>query len=73
MRIGITGGEGFIGSSLAKIIPDSKIFKGDLQNLKNVNKFITECDRVYHFAGLNRAEPGKILINNRWLTFSSII
>ncbi|MCK4730451.1 MAG: NAD-dependent epimerase/dehydratase family protein [Candidatus Aenigmarchaeota archaeon] len=64
MNIGITGGNGFIGSHLKKKIKNPILFKGDLKDLKQVRKFILKCDRIYHLAGKNREEEGGILQNN---------
>jgi UDP-2-acetamido-2,6-beta-L-arabino-hexul-4-ose reductase len=64
MEIGITGANGFIGSYLAKSLENTHIFNGDLTELGNVRDFVLECDRIYHFAGKNRADTGEILKNN---------
>lgn len=64
MEIGITGANGFIGSYLADSLDNPHIFEGDLTELDNVRDFILECDRIYHFAGKNRADTGEILKNN---------
>ena len=55
MTICITGGEGFIGSHLAKALPDAKLFKypeSDLRFLPDALDFIEEHkpDVVYHLA-----------------------
>jgi UDP-2-acetamido-2,6-beta-L-arabino-hexul-4-ose reductase len=64
MIIGITGGEGFIGSHFSKKLSDPILFKGDLHDLESVKEFVRRCDRIYHFAGLNRENEGMILRNN---------
>lgn len=64
MRTGITGGQGFIGSHLARHLDDPLLFKGDLTNLGDACEFVSSCDRIYHLAGKNREQPGEILKNN---------
>ncbi len=64
MKIGVTGGEGFIGRHLAERIDNPILFKDDLRSLKETRNFIRECERMYHLAGLNREDPGEILKNN---------
>ena len=73
MKIGITGGEGFIGSHLVKKISDPIIFKGDLHDIEAVKDFVSKCDRIYHFAGLNREKEGGILRNNLLATGNLIL
>ena len=64
MKIGITGWRGFIGSHLVKRISGALLFPGDMRDLDTVKKFVYSCDRIYHFAGKNRAGDGEILANN---------
>jgi len=64
MKVGITGGEGFVGSHLIGKIHDPVIFEGDMKDLSLVKEFVSKCDRIYHIAGLNREEEGGILSNN---------
>lgn len=64
MKIGITGGEGFVGSYLRKKIPNAVLFEGDMKDITMVKDFVSKCDRIYHIAGLNREEEGGILSNN---------
>ena len=64
MRIGITGGEGFIGSYLKNKIEDPILFEGFLDDMDRVKEFVNDVDRIYHLAGLNREKPGEILKNN---------
>jgi UDP-2-acetamido-2,6-beta-L-arabino-hexul-4-ose reductase len=64
MKTGITGWQGFIGSYLLKHIENPILFQGDLQNIQDVKIFTSECERIYHLAGLNREQEGKILSNN---------
>lgn len=68
MKIGITGWNGFIGSHLLKRLEetDNTIipFKGNLRNLDDCQKFVRQCDRIYHIAGKNRGFSGHILANN---------
>jgi len=64
MKIGITGWRGFIGSHLSHRLNNPVLFQGDMRNLDNVKKFVGQCDRIYHIAGKNRADEGKILANN---------
>jgi len=64
MKIGITGWRGFIGSHLTQRIDNPVLFQGDMRNLDEVKSFVGQCARIYHLAGKNRAEDGKILANN---------
>jgi len=64
MRIGITGGKGFIGSNLLSRLKEPIVFEGDMKDFCIVKDFVRKCDRIYHLAGLNRAEDGEILTNN---------
>lgn len=64
MKIGITGGEGFIGSKLMERIDNPEIFKGDLRNLEETRNFVNVCERIYHLAGKNRDDLGEIIKNN---------
>ncbi|MFC1893548.1 NAD-dependent epimerase/dehydratase family protein [Chloroflexota bacterium] len=64
MNIGITGWEGFIGSYLRERLGNPVLFEGDLRDLCKVKEFVKNCQRIYHLAGLNREEEGKILENN---------
>jgi UDP-2-acetamido-2,6-beta-L-arabino-hexul-4-ose reductase len=73
MRIGVTGWEGFIGSYLVKKIANPILFRGDLRKLENVKEFVVHCDRIYHLAGLNREQEGKILANNLVATANLIL
>jgi len=73
MIIGITGGEGFIGSHFSKKLSNPIIFKGDLHDLECVKEFVTHCDRIYHFAGLNREKEGVIFKNNLLATGNIIL
>lgn len=73
MNIGITGSNGFIGSHFSKRIKNPIIFKGDLKNLEDVKHFVSQCDRIYHFAGLNREKEGFILENNLQATGNIVL
>ena len=73
MRIGITGWQGFIGSYLKGKIDNPILFQGDLRNLEDVKLFTKDCDRIYHLAGLNREDEGKILTNNLVATGNLIL
>lgn len=64
MRIGITGWRGFIGSHLAQKIDNPVLFQGNMLDLDAVEKFIGQCDRIYHLSGKNKTEDGRILANN---------
>jgi len=64
MKIGITGANGFIGRYLTAALEDPIIFKENLDSIDSIRDFITDCDRIYHLAGKNRANPGDILKNN---------
>ncbi|KGK98080.1 hypothetical protein LI82_10095 [Methanococcoides methylutens] len=64
MKVGITGGNGFIGRHLADALEDPIIFHGNLNEIDNVREFVLDCDRIYHLAGKNRADTGDILKNN---------
>jgi UDP-2-acetamido-2,6-beta-L-arabino-hexul-4-ose reductase len=64
LRIGITGWRGFIGSHLKDKIDSPILFQGDMREIKDVKRFVKECDRIYHIAGKNRDEEGVILANN---------
>ena len=74
----VTGGNGFLGSRLVKIlkekntkkivIPDSK--KYDLRNVDNCASVLKEIDIVFHLAakvggiGLNQSKPGELFYDN---------
>ena len=74
----VTGGNGFLGSRLVKIlkekntkkivIPDSK--KYDLRNVDNCVSVLKEIDIVFHLAakvggiGLNQSKPGELFYDN---------
>lgn len=73
MRIGITGWKGFIGSYLRKTIKDPILFQGDLRDLGEVKEFAKNCERIYHLAGLNRGNEGRILKNNIHTTGNLIL
>jgi len=64
VKIGITGWRGFIGSHLSQRIDSPVLFQGDMRNLADVKSFVGQCDRIYHFAGKNRANEEEILANN---------
>ena len=64
MRVGITGWKGFIGSHLTEKINNPLRFEGDMRNISDVKDFVGQCDRIYHVAGKNREDEGKILSNN---------
>lgn len=72
-KIGITGWHGFIGSYLKEKIDKPVLFKGDLKILNDVKVFVKQCDRIYHVAGLNRADEGQILANNILATGNLIL
>jgi UDP-2-acetamido-2,6-beta-L-arabino-hexul-4-ose reductase len=69
--VGITGGNGFIGSHLAKRIEYSLLFNGDLKDRKLVRQFVRECDVIYHIAGKNRGTG--ILENNLIATANLVL
>jgi UDP-2-acetamido-2,6-beta-L-arabino-hexul-4-ose reductase len=73
IRIGLTGGKGFIGRHLADRLDDPILFEGDLTNLKDVCDFVSCCDRIYHLAGKNREQLGEILKNNIILTSNLVL
>ena len=74
----VTGGNGFLGSRLVKmlkekntkkiIIPDSK--KCDLRHVDNCTSILQEIDIVFHLAakvggiGLNQSKPGELFYDN---------
>lgn len=64
MQIGITGGGGFLGQALKQAIPQCIEPSGSLVDLAVARSFVRHCDRIYHLAGKNRDDPGKILANN---------
>lgn len=65
MKTGITGWRGFIGSHLAKRVSNPVLFDGNMTYLPHVMKFVENCDRIYHIAGMNRSsDAGSILRNN---------
>ena len=64
MRTGIIGWQGFIGSYLKDRIKNPILFNGDMRRLDYVKMFVKDCDRIYHVAGKNRDDEGKILENN---------
>jgi len=45
-------------------LEDPILFEGDLTDLRDACEFVISCDRIYHLAGKNRAQPGEILKNN---------
>lgn len=60
----MTGGNGFIGLHLARRLEDPLLFEGDLTSIRDACDFVSCCDRIYHLAGKNREQLGKILKNN---------
>ena len=60
----MTGGNGFIGRSLAKRFHDPILFEGDLTRIEDACEFISRCDRIYHLAGKNKGSLGEIIKNN---------
>ena len=72
----VTGGNGFLGSRLVKmlkekntkkiVIPDSK--KCDLRHVDNCTSILQEIDIVFHLAakvggiGLNQSKPGELFM-----------
>lgn len=40
------------------------MLSGDLTTLPVARRFVRRCDRIYHLAGMNRADDGHILANN---------
>lgn len=73
MKVGITGANGFIGTHLKNALENPLLFKGDLNDIAQVRDFIRECDRIYHLAGKNRDDCGKILKNNLVSTANIIL
>jgi len=73
MIVGVTGGDGFIGSYFLKKVSNPILFKGDLHDLTCVKEFVSRCDRIYHFAGFNREKEGVILKNNLVATGNIIL
>lgn len=64
MNVGITGWKGFIGYHLNNKLPNAILFEGNLHDLAECRRFVERCDRIYHLAGKNREEEGKVLANN---------
>lgn len=68
MKVGVTGGEGFLGKyvldalknhSIKPILMDRK--RQDILNPESLKEFIDECDAIIHLAGVNRGTPEDIL------------
>ena len=75
IRVGITGGDGFVGSHLRFFLHEHKdtyetvlIDKDDFAEYKNLLSKIGKCDIIVHLAGLNRGDEKDIYNTNVGLT-----
>ena len=67
MKVLVTGANGFVGKNLVTAlerIKDSKelliedVYKIDIDNINELDKYTKDCDIVFHFAGVNRPKDG---------------
>ena len=65
MKILVTGSNGFVGKNLVTALERLKeskelsiedVYKIDLDNYKELDKYTKDCDIVFHFAGVNRPQ-----------------
>ena len=67
IRVGVTGGEGFLGGALLRHLATRdgfevvKFERGWFGDASALSGFLGRCDAVVHFAGLSRHEDGEYL------------
>jgi UDP-2-acetamido-2,6-beta-L-arabino-hexul-4-ose reductase len=66
MKIGITGGKGFIAKNLKEKLTKHEIieFEGNVKNIVEVQKLYSVADKVVHLAGKNKGDDEELFITN---------
>ena len=69
----IFGGRGFIGSHLARALPEANVFQGRMDNLDEMRAAVRGARTIYHLAGKNRVKAEGDIIKNNVLATSNIV
>ena len=71
MKVGLTGGRGFIGTHLfnsfagVEPITEVSLFMGSvIEHEKNLGKMVESCDAIVHLAGKNKGTSQDLILNN---------